>query len=157
MQEYAISPEEQVNDITLFTVDRSTTRKPIIIKMEVNGRQLPMELDTGAAVSLISTTTQLTLFPDITLTPSKMVLTTYTGQKIAVAGVMKVEMWYGGKVHHLQLHVVKGEGPSLLGRDWLMEVRLDWTKFRVATVSEKSNRLEALLEQYGEVFKEGLG
>ena len=79
VQEYAISPEEQVNDITLFTVDRSTTRKPIVIEMEVNGRQLPMELDTGAAVSLISTTTQLTLFPDIPLTPSKMVLIIYTG------------------------------------------------------------------------------
>ena len=68
VQEYAISPEEQVNDITFFTMERSTTRKPIVIEMEVNGRQLPMELDTGAAVSLISTTTQSTLFPDIPLT-----------------------------------------------------------------------------------------
>ena len=157
VQEFDTSPEEQVKDITFFMVDKMSKRKPIVIEMEVNGQQLPMELDTGAAVSLISTSTYSHLFLEVPLTRSKTQLTTYTGQKITVAGIMKVEVRYGGKVHDLQLHVVKGEGPSLLKRDWLMEVRLDWASFRVATVTEKSNRLEALLKQYQEVFNEGLG
>ena len=157
VQEFDTSPEEQVNDITLFTVDKTSTRKPIVIEMEVNGRKLLMELDTGAAMSLISTSTHSHMLPDVPLTRSKTQLTTYTGQKITVAEIMKVEVRYGGKVHDLQLHVVKEEGPNLLGRNWLMEVRLDWASFMVATVTEKSKRLEALLEQYQEVFNEGIG
>ena len=79
VQEFDTAPEEQVNDINLFTVDKTSTRKPIVIEMAVNGRQIPMELDTGAAVSLISTSTHSHMFSDAPLTPSKTQLTTYTG------------------------------------------------------------------------------
>ena len=35
----------------------------------------------------------------------------------------------------LQLYVVEEEGPSLLGRDWLLEVKLDWESLRVASAT----------------------
>ena len=116
-----------------------------------------MEVDTGAAVSLIPTTTKQQLFPDIPLTTSTTVLTTYTGERIKVAGKMKVEVRYGGKVHMLQLYVVEGEGPSFLGRDWLLEIKLDWGSIKVASVNAGAREVEALLTKYQEVFEEGLG
>ena len=68
---------------------------------------------------------------------------------------MKVEVRYGGKVHILQLYVVEGEGPNLLGTDWLLEVKLDWESLKVASVAA-GGEVEALLTKYQEVFEEGL-
>jgi len=59
--------EEQVTDITLFQVTQPSSRKPITLSIEVNGQQLPMELDTGAAVSIISTQTRQQMFPEVPL------------------------------------------------------------------------------------------
>lgn len=53
---------------------------PIVITMGVNGQKLLMELDTGTAVSVISSATQPKLFPNCKLDSSQTVLTTYTGE-----------------------------------------------------------------------------
>ncbi|KAL8579828.1 hypothetical protein ACOMHN_048105 [Nucella lapillus] len=56
-------------------------------------------------------------------------LLTYTGQEIPVLGVCRVVVKYEDSTSlTLEVIVVKYEGPSLLGRDWLKFVRLDWSE-----------------------------
>ena len=43
-------------EFTTFTVG-GKPREPIVVAMEVNRQKLPMEVDTGVALSVISTTT----------------------------------------------------------------------------------------------------
>ena len=150
--------EEQLNDMTLFQVSQPRTHQPITVNVEINGQQLDMELDTGAAVTLISTKTHQQLFPDVPLINTSTVLTTYTGEKIPVAGAREVKVRYGGKSYSLKLHVVEGGGPSLLGRDWLSMMRLDWASIKLTNTQQSSQAsMEALLDKYQEVFQEGLG
>ena len=54
---------------------------------------------------------------------------------------------------------MEGSGPSLLGRDWLKEVKLDWKKLFKMNMDEKQveSRLEKLINPYSEVFKDSLG
>ena len=133
-------------DTTLFQVHNSDSRQPITLELDVQGKQLTMELDTGAVVSLISTSTRDQLFSDVPLHSTSTVLTTYTGQRIAVVGRMEVGVQYGGKLYSLQLHVVRGDGPNLLGRDWLQVMRLDCGSLRVSMVANTNNRkLDSLL------------
>lgn len=42
-------------------------------------------------------------------------------------GKMDVQVSYKGQMKQSPLLLVKGEGPNLMGRDWLKSVRLDWT------------------------------
>ena len=51
------------------------------------------------------------------------------------------------------LLVVKGEGPSLFGRDWLTKIRLDWGAINTV----KCRTLTSVLESYSSVFEPGLG
>ena len=51
-----------------------------------------MQLDTGAAVTLISSGTFTQLIPDATLSKSGAVLITYTGEQIPLAGQKEVEV-----------------------------------------------------------------
>ena len=51
-------------------------------KVEVNQKPLKFELDTGAAVSVISDITFKAVFPDLTLSPSNVRLRTYTDEAV---------------------------------------------------------------------------
>ena len=56
----------------------------------------------------------------------------------------------------LTLVVVKGHGPTLLGRNWLRHFRLDWSTIKTV-VSRQSNDLNALLDEYRLLFTDELG
>ena len=47
----------------MFRLDEPKSRKPILVNLQVQGKQLSMELDIGAAVSIISLATKQQLFP----------------------------------------------------------------------------------------------
>ena len=58
-----------------------------------------------------------------------------------------------GSTSKSPLVVVKGNGPTLLGRNWLGSIRLDWGKIHYTG----STGLQNLLEKYKGVFQEKLG
>ena len=64
---------------------------PIIVKLEAQGKPLVMEVDTGAAVSIISEETYDTLFPQVTVKQASVGLHTYTGESIAIHGEISVD------------------------------------------------------------------
>ena len=53
---------------------------------------------------------------------------------MAVKGVIDVTVQYNKQTEQLQLVVACGNGPSLLGRDWLKTFKLDWTQLCVLTI-----------------------
>ena len=146
------------SDLTINVLQHQD-RQPILIHLKLNGKPTTLELDTGAAVSLMSKTAYQRLLPRTPLKPSTTHLTTYLGKRIPLAGEAKVEVSYGSQREMLTLFVVKGEGPSLLGREWLRVLRLDWRSIKTACVAEgqTQSRLNSLLLRYPEVFKEGSG
>ena len=122
-------------EYTLFPVSDQQA-KPVLTTVRVDGKELCMEVDTGASVSLVSEATVEKLWGKERLSQlqsSKVKLRTYTGQNISVIGSAMVKVQSGGQIEHLPLLVVGGNGPSLLGRDWLFKLRLDWTLFPAPT------------------------
>ena len=61
-------------------------------------------------------------WPIATLATSTITLHSYSGESIPVLGTVDVRVKYGGQEVTLPLLIVKGEGPSLLGRNWLEEI-----------------------------------
>ena len=125
--------------------------------LELNGKSMDMEVDTGAAVSLMSQTTQKKLFSHAKLQKTTMKLQTYTAESLSVLGTLEVQVRYGNYLGKHTLFIVSGNGPTLFGRDWLMDIRLDWSSLGVANVQQKPLTLKGLLTTYLDVFKEELG
>ena len=97
----------------------------------INGVELPLDVDTGATVSIISQTTFNRLWDKNNapkIRPSGARLRTYTGEAIKVVGELEVDVFLNKQKDSLNLLVVEGNGPSLLGRDWLKKVRFDWSQ-----------------------------
>ena len=65
---------------------------------------------------------------------SNVKLRSYTGDRVPVLGSIKVPVRSnGGESQNMEVLVVKGDRPSLFGRDWLAQTRLDWKGiFRVS-------------------------
>ena len=64
-------------------------------------------------------------------------------------GAQNVQVYYEGQSASLPLIVVKGDGPTLLGRNWLGTIRIDWYKIYYTT----SAGLQNLLEKYDIIFR----
>ena len=110
-----------------------------------------MEIDTGASVLVIGKKTFESLQKGVNSTIN---FKTYTGESIAVLESVLVPVEYSGQTLHLPLIVTQVEGSPLLGRDWLVALRLDWkTIYTVSTMLS----LQQILDKYNRVFKEGLG
>ena len=142
----------------LFVI-RDRSSHPYQVELQVNGHPLTMEVDTGAAVSLAPESAIASLLHSAKLCPTNIVLKTYTGEQIPVKGTVQVDV-INGQQHHqnLKLLVVQGSGPSLMGRDWLKVVRLDWKQIgKVSAAGSLESRVAALQDRYQEVFSETLG
>ena len=135
----------------------SSGTKPYRVVLEINGRPLTLDIDTGAAVSVISERTQKKLFPTTTLEKTDVKLRTYTAKPILVLGQMPVSVKYQEYQGAHTLYVVQGSGPALLGRDLLSKIRLDWVSIKSVSVDERQQALDKLLDTYGQVFQPGLG
>ena len=110
-----------------------------------------MELDTGAAVSIISDQTRRSLFPDLQLRNSSLVLKTYTDELMQVVGQLNVQVKYGSQEEKVVLVVVGGNWPSLFGRNWLKYLRLDWGK--IASVqTTRSESVSVLIKRHQQFF-----
>jgi len=96
-----------------------------MVELTLNKQKTTMELDTGAAVSVMSSAAKDKLFPNLKPETTSVILTTYTGEKISVLGKLIIDVKYGKQHKKLPLYVVDGNGPSLMGRNWLSEINLN--------------------------------
>ena len=104
-----------------------TTVRPLMVQLEINGIQLPFEVDTGTAVTLISLDTKQKFFKEVKLQDTSVSLHTYTSDSIHVVETMQVQVKYGDYAGEHKLSVIKGVGSSLMGRDWLQDICLKLT------------------------------
>ncbi|KAL3988098.1 5-hydroxytryptamine receptor 3 [Sarotherodon galilaeus] len=77
---------------------------------------------------------------------------------------VKFSVKYKQQKKHLLLVVVEGDGPSLLGRAWLEEIKLDWSEVKNSRINRKLHQvkttektLQQVLSKHENVFKEELG
>ena len=118
-----------------------------------------MEVDTRAAVSLISDAAFKSLWPEASRPPlhsSSVLLRTYTGEQLTLVGQVSVNVSYGGKCHRLPLLIVLGNGPSLLARVWVLVLALKLEELSVLH-TRNGDSLQGILERHAEVFRDELG
>ncbi|XP_041823137.1 uncharacterized protein K02A2.6-like [Melanotaenia boesemani] len=155
------SSSEQEEAFTLACIKTETSvkrTKPFEVKMEVNKKKVNFEIDTGCSVSVMNETKFKGMWKEHKrpqLRGTKITLRSYTGEEMKVVGVADVEVTYAQQVKILPLVVVKGTGPSLLGRAWLKTLKLKWDEIKYARTETQG--LQQVLSKHEDVFKEELG
>ncbi|XP_060761945.1 uncharacterized protein K02A2.6-like [Neoarius graeffei] len=130
----------------------------IDIQMHIEDSPVQMQLDSGAAVTLVSEKVYQQALAHLPLQKCNLRLTTFTGDIIPLKGQVNVAVRYDTQRQTLPLVVVKGDRPALLGRNWLKKIRLNWTSiFAVEHKNDLEPEVAALLQRYESVFHEGPG
>jgi hypothetical protein len=100
--------------------------------VEIDGVSVVMEFDRGASWSIINESAYNRIAGEATegesreLDKTDIKLTTYTCELIPVLGGTTVNVKYKNQTAvALNVIVVKGNGPNLLGRDWAKESTLN--------------------------------
>ena len=128
--------------------------KPFTVTLEVEGKPVLFEIDTGASVSLLSKDTFQRTWKKKRppLEVSTTTLRTYTGQQIPVKGRAFVHVSHQGQTKTLSILVVSGKGPSLLGRDWIRDLNIG-----SEIIVNHVDTFQTELEQFPNLFKKELG
>ena len=134
---------------------------PIFIHPKINGKDADFELDTGAALSCMGNKKFREDHPKVKVHKTNIKLKTFSGEIMEPVGVADVEVECEGKSTKLPIVITPGNTPSLLGRNWLKQLKIDWKRvFDVLKVENQDGRPEELgevLEKHKAVFSEGLG
>ena len=133
-----------------------TPRVQIMAKL--NGRKFAMDIDTGASVSIVNSYDWAELGkPE--LKPANLILRTYSGALLEVLGICSVSVEVDGQHANLPIVVIKGNGPALLGRNWLQRIQIDWKKLfsvNVLNCAKNVNVAHKVLSDFPDLFAPGL-
>ena len=119
VQDSGEDSEDEVSD--LYVINSSSKSQPYKTSIMINDQSVCVEIDTGASLLLMSENTKKS-WPKLKLSPTKTSLHSYSGELIPVVGTVDVNVQCGEQKATLPLIVVQGEGPSLLGRNWMSEL-----------------------------------
>ena len=114
------------DDICLLNIHSVSSDNKIIIHPTLNGKQVPMEVDTGATKSVMSEHTWRSLGQP-KLNKCDLILKTYSGESLKVKGMVTVEVQFNQQTASLPIVILEGNGPTLFGRNWLSYIRLNWS------------------------------
>ena len=151
LQEQSSGDDE--NSFTICYTDQASSH-PIHVQLLLDGKPCEFEVDTGAAVSILTDKQVSRVLPGAQLKKTNVSLRTYTSQKIPVKGKLDVEVQYGQQRKSLTCYVVTGDGPCLMGRDWLKHIRLNWKEIGVTTLETSQTRFKSLLDKYSDIFND---
>ena len=117
------------------------TSASVFVTVDVEGTSIQMELDTGAAVSLLPYTIYQRQFNHKPMKRTMAHLKTYTGEPLPLHGQIIVQVKKGKTKVQLPLLVVDRQRPPLMGRNWLSKVPINWYHIKELTVSQAQTRL----------------
>ena len=131
------------------------------ISLKINGTPVEMEVDTGAAISILNELTfdrvKQSSTGKLTLGPSRRNLKTYTGGDITILVEATCIVSYNGAPLSVSLPVVTGAGPNLLGRELITTFGVDLQNLTAVNTIAAGGPLQELLHKHSPVFSEGLG
>uniref|UniRef100_T1IM27 Peptidase A2 domain-containing protein n=1 Tax=Strigamia maritima TaxID=126957 RepID=T1IM27_STRMM len=142
-----------------------TRTKSLTLPVSIGGISLAMEIDTGAAATIISKQCFDKYFTSFKLQPTAITMSAYDGHSLSVEGICMVPVTLRGRTLTLPLCVVTSGAVPLLGRDWLLHFGLlaEFAAYaninsvqQVAAVPDAATdaTLEQLLTKHAHVFRD---
>ena len=122
---------ENLNAVSNEGSENELGTEPVIVKVNVQGAAINFQLDTGAVESVISERdfAKRRELASLSLNATQRRFKTHSGEIIRPCGVLNVVVTLLKVSEQVQLYVVPGCGPPLLGRSWFGKLGIPLAKF----------------------------
>ena len=149
--------EFDTNQLYIHKTSRSHTDK-ITTVLAVSGIKVEMEVDTGAEVSTMPMAVYKQKLSHVQLCPSTVRLHQYDGTTLPTKGEIKVVVTTDQQRINGKFVIVDipNDQLPLLGRDWLLKLRLDWPRLLGHSSVHKVDEM-SLRKEFPDVFRKELG
>ena len=147
--------EEEVH--TIHRIGNPPRKGPLWERVVINRNEILMEVDTGVSVSVIGQALFKKLWKRRErpgLRKPHVTLKTYSGETLEALGEVDIVAKCEGQTVRLSLLIIKGNGPNLMGREWLAVIKLHWNQLLNIQAGKKYHK--KIIERYADVFKEEL-
>ncbi|XP_017891009.1 uncharacterized protein K02A2.6-like [Ceratina calcarata] len=115
--------KESANTVEeICTIDSAAAREKFVLQVLVERYPVDFEVDTGAAVSLMSAEQAKSLFPKHKVYNSNIKLQSFNKDPIDTVGYIKVQVEFKTRKISLNLYIVRIQCKPLLGREWFREL-----------------------------------
>ena len=159
--------ETEVLCLDVNSVSQPSNANKFTVAPRINGSAVQMEIDTGSAISLITRKIYDKHFSDMKLRHTSTLLKTFSDELIQPLGCLSVSVRiHGSKRRNLILYVTDCGRNPLFGRDWLRELKLNWSEIKTIQLAEHINTctpsgrdasVTALFEKHKLLFSPGIG
>ena len=133
---------------------------PYMVTVKIDGSPFQMEIDTGAAVSVICKNYFTRLSIKRPLQKSDVTLGTYSKHTIVPIGKCNITVSYGNSETTATLYVVENDCAPLLGRPWLEKIKLNLPEIKQIAKSANDQcpaKSIHITDQYPTLFSDTLG
>ena len=109
--------DEELEEYALYTLNVANLDKVNSWRVAplIDGVRVPMEIDTGSAVSIVPRRFWEKELKEKPLQKCATIVKTVTGERVSILGQTNVRVSHKGEEVELPILVMKGEGPTLLG------------------------------------------
>ena len=148
---HMFSSEQTRNVHCIGTYMPGNTRvEPQFLPVKINNTELLMEMDTGAALSIISVATKSKYFQGVKLHNADVTLLNHDESPYIPVGMLKnIIVEANGVEIAADVYVTKSNGPAIIGRPWLKALNL-WPLYAELRI----NKIET--DNYKDKLKETL-
>lgn len=137
----------------ILTLEHTNHRDKFRISLMVDGKPREFEVDSEAAVTVVSESDAARFFPKATIHNTDLQLVSYCGRVLRSKGFISVNVKYNSIVKNLNIYIVQGHRKPLLGREWIRQL-LNGRDFLDCNASINNisiqipNKFRELLEKY---------
>ncbi|KAF2888333.1 hypothetical protein ILUMI_17840 [Ignelater luminosus] len=132
--------EEDSLDLGFISEIQSENEKSFMVKLQIEGRLVDFEIDSGACKTVMHLLDYKKLFSRLKLYHVGYNLKVVTGESVKIIGEVKVTVACKNKIYCLPLVILDGSRKfmPLLGRNWLNVLKPNWKNlFHLSHVTHK--------------------
>ncbi|XP_011859929.1 PREDICTED: uncharacterized protein K02A2.6-like [Vollenhovia emeryi] len=138
----------QLDEILQIQGEQTKYREKFYTMLWINNRKVSFEVDSGAAVTVVSQDFLQSLLPNIQLMKSDLQLVTYCKTVITVIGYARVNVRYRQVTKTLNIYVSKTRKEPLMGREWIRQLNVQLLDSLLALSLSTERELQTILQKY---------